>query len=233
MTAVENLYDKFVGQRVGNGQCGALTSDYMLYLTNMKYQWAGEPYGGQLPPHTDGMSAWNVYTQTDWNAIGFDYINNPTFNQVQAGDTFYIAPRANLPTGHTGIVASTAGGNITTFEQNVNGALYVQKLPDANSWSWYGGFDGITRPKASGGNNSGDNYTPSEGEIEMYLIQIVDKSGKHKGKWYISDGVSCRYVRTPRMLDNYKNAYGKLNLKIDKMYSSELFTEFGGEKNIK
>uniref|UniRef100_UPI00359C89D4 hypothetical protein n=1 Tax=Lactococcus garvieae TaxID=1363 RepID=UPI00359C89D4 len=71
------------------------------------------------------------------------------------------------------------------------------------------------------------------GEIEMYLIQICDDKGKYKGRWYVSDGVSCRYVRTPRMLANYQNQYGKLNLRVDKMYSTELFEEFGGEKNIK
>lgn len=64
----------------------------------------------------------------------------------------------------------------------------------------------------------------------MYLIQIVDIKGPHKGKWYVSNGVSCRYVRTPRMLDNYRNKFGQLNLRVDKMYSSELFKEFPENK---
>lgn len=64
----------------------------------------------------------------------------------------------------------------------------------------------------------------------MYLIQIVDTKGPHKGKWYVSNGVSCRYVRTPRMLDNYRNKFGQLNLRVDKMYSSELFKEFPENK---
>lgn len=81
--------------------------------------------------------------------------------------------------------------------------------------------------------NEEDNNSKENGEIEMYLIQIVDTNTKYKGRWYISDGVSCRYVRTPRMLANYQNQYGKLNLRVDKMYSTELFNEFGGEKNIK
>lgn len=78
-----------------------------------------------------------------------------------------------------------------------------------------------------------DNNSKENGDIRMYLIQIVDTNTKYKGRWYISDGVSCRYVRTPRMLANYQNQYGKLNLRVDKMYSTELFNEFGGEKNIK
>lgn len=81
--------------------------------------------------------------------------------------------------------------------------------------------------------NEEDNNSKENGDIRMYLIQIVDTNTKYKGRWYISDGVSCRYVRTPRMLANYQNQYGKLNLRVDKMYSTELFNEFGGEKNIK
>lgn len=98
---------------------------------------------------------------------------------------------------------------------------------------WSEAVDGLRIVENVADNNSGSNPQPQKGEIEMYLIQIVDKSGKHKGKWYVSNGVECRYVRTPRMLDNYKDKFGKLNLRVDQMYSSELFTEFGGEKNIK
>lgn len=182
MAELEKLYDPLIGQKVGNGQCGALTSDYMRYMTDCKYQWAGEPGNGELPPHTDAMSAWNVYTQTDWNAIGFEYINNPTKDQVKADDTFYIAPRPGLPTGHTGLVASVVNGNITTFEQNVLNAQYVQKLPGDNSWSWYGGFDGVVRKKAApkppnnnSGNNSGSNPQPQKGEKKMYVVD-TDKN---------------------------------------------------------
>ena len=231
MTEVEKLYDPLIGQKVGNGQCGALTSDYMRVMTNCKYQWAGEAGNGQLPPNCNPNSAWDVYTTADWQAIGFETINNPTLKQLKGSDTFYIAPRPGLPTGHTGLVASIIKGNVITFEQNVCGAKYVQKLSGVNSWDWYDGFDGIVRKKAV--RQSHINETnKNEGDIDMYLIQIVDKTGKHKGKWFISNGTHCRYIHTPRMLANYQNQYGKLNLRIDKMYSSELFKEFGGEKNI-
>lgn len=96
---------------------------------------------------------------------------------------------------------------------------------------WSEAVDGLRIVENVADNNSGSNSQANEGEIEMYLIQIVDTTGAHKGKWFISNGTHCRYVRSPRMLRNYKNEFGKLNLRIDKMYSSELFTEFG-EKNI-
>lgn len=64
-----------------------------------------------------------------------------------------------------------------------------------------------------------DNFTE---EIEMYLIECTDTK-----RYYISNGVDIRYVRTIRMLSNYKNQFGKLNLRVDKMYQSELDAEFG------
>ena len=59
-------------------------------------------------------------------------------------------------------------------------------------------------------------------EIEMYLIECTDTK-----RCYISNGVDVRYVKTIRMLGNYKNQFGKLNLRVDKMYQSELDAEFG------
>lgn len=188
MAELEKLYDPLIGQKVGNGQCGALTSDYMRYMTDCKYQWAGEPGDGELPPHTDAESAWNVYTQTDWNAIGFEYINNPRADQVKADDTFYISPRPGLPTGHTGLVASVVNGNITTFEQNVLDAQYVQKLPGDNSWSWYDGFDGIVRKKAAPKppNNNSENSN-IKGEEEMIKFEVI-KGGAIGTKGYLYQG---------------------------------------------
>ncbi|MGL5719012.1 MAG: hypothetical protein ACRCX2_38770 [Paraclostridium sp.] len=228
MSLSEQRYAGSIGKRVGFGQCGSLTSDFFQSQTGYNFADAVTNPAPMLPsaPH-DGYfaTAWDVYNQVDWGALGYEKIDNPTFGNVRDDDTFYIRPREGLPTGHTGLIASTAGNNITTLEQNVNGALYVQKLSNENSWSWYGGFDGIVRKKAE--------TQPTTGDIRMYLIQIVDTNTKYKGRWYISDGVSCRYVRTPRMLANYQNQYGKLNLRVDRMYSSELFKEFGGEQNIK
>ncbi|WP_416037470.1 N-acetylmuramoyl-L-alanine amidase [Lactococcus formosensis] len=151
---------------------------------------------------------------------------------------FDLAKQAGIPiTLDTGDLAGIKTHNYCTNNQPSNGSDHVDPIPYLTKW-------GITQQQFANdianckgnnnsGNNSGSNPQPQKGEIEMYLIQIVDKSGKHKGKWYVSNGVECRYVRTPRMLDNYKDKFGKLNLRVDQMYSSELFTEFGGEKNIK
>ena len=59
-------------------------------------------------------------------------------------------------------------------------------------------------------------------ETEMYLINCIDSK-----RWYISTGVDVRYIKTTRMLGNYGNQFGKLNLRVDKMYQKELDIEFG------
>ncbi|MDC0825436.1 CHAP domain-containing protein, partial [Lactococcus petauri] len=71
-------------------------------------------------------------------------------------------------------------------------------------------------------------------EEEMMLLKIVDTTGPHKGKWFISNGTHLRYIRTPRMLASYQNQYAKMNLKTDNIYSSELFGKKGefDEKNV-
>lgn len=225
MSEVEKLYNPLIGQQVGFGQCGSLTSDYFQYKTGYNFADSVSNPAPRLPtaPTTGYFAtAWGVYTQVDWEAVGYEYINNPTLEQVRDDDMFFIAPRPGLPTGHTGTVASVVNGNITTFEQNVQGALYVQKLPGANSWSWYGGFDGIVRKKSSAPQPT------EEGEIEMYLIYTIDTKN-----WYVSNGGQCKWVKTERMLKNYQNDFGKLNLRVDKMYSTELYKEFPKEDIIK
>lgn len=184
-TEVEKIYDPLVGRTVGSGECGALTSDYMLRMTGGKYQWAGEPGGGQLPPGTIPDSAWTVYTTTNWGAIGFEKIDNPSFSQVREGDMFFTSPaKTGIWSGHTGIVANTYNNNITTFEQNYTGVRVVQKMPGQNSWSVYSGFDGIVRKKGNsstpspGGQYTGGSLTNAGNTISQDNIRLVISSAR-------------------------------------------------------
>ena len=82
-------------------------------------------------------------------------------------------------------------------------------------------LDLFNKPVSSNSNNN-----QTEGEIKMYLIQGLDNNGKLK-HWFVSDGVSVRHIRTNRMLQNYLNGFGKLNLRSDIMYIREIEAEFG------
>lgn len=236
---LEQLKNSFVGKTVGygnhnglvGGECGEFASYWFSELTGNKYQFAyGKPnINAAWAIDSDCYTAWNVATQSNWGAMGFEIIWNPTFAQLKAGDIFFISARAGLSTGHVGVVYSTANNNVTTLEQNFNGARYVQLMAGQNSWSYYGGFSCVVRPKQQ--NNSNNNTKPPKGEEDMILYEIADEKGKkHAGKWFISNGTHLRYVRTPRVLNKYKS-YG---YPIDRIYSSELFGDKGEfiEKNV-
>lgn len=228
---LEQFKNMTVGKRIGfgnhggygvGGECGELASFWFSELTLDKYQFAyGKPnINAAWAIGSDCYTAWNVATQSNWGAMGFEKIDNPSFSQLKAGDIFFISARAGISTGHVGVVYSTDNNNVTTLEQNFRGARYVQLMAGANSWSYYGGFSCIVRPKQSNNANNNNNKPQPKKGKDMILYNIVDGKGKkHAGKWFISDGVSLRYVRTPRLLDKYKE-YG---YPVDKIYSTELF----------
>lgn len=193
------LVGKQVGYSSSAGQCGALASYWLSVLTDKAYQFAYGMAGinAQWVPDSDCNTAWNVYTQTDWSAIGFEKIDNPSFSQLKAGDIFFISARNGLPTGHVGIVASVANGNVTTYEQNIDGIMVVQELPDRNSWSIYGGFSGVVRKKKIN----------LKGEEDMKIITITsdaDYYGKKfkKGACFCVNGSDIRYIERPQTLTN-------------------------------
>ena len=216
---------KSIGYNGSYGECGGYASYWFSELTGNKYQFAyGKPnINAQWAIGSDCYTAWNVAYQSNWGAMGFEKIDNPSFSQLKAGDIFFISARAGLSTGHVGIVYSVAGGNVVTLEQNFNGARYVQYMAGANSWSYYGGFTCVVRPKQK--TPQPTQPTQKKEEINMYLINTIDTKN-----WYVSDGVTCRWIRTERFLKNYQNEFGKLNLRVDKVYSSELYKEFPKDK---
>lgn len=210
---------KAIGYSSSYAECGGYASYWFSELTNNKYQFAyGKPnINAQWAIGSDCYTAWNVAYQSNWGAMGFEKIDNPSFSQLKDGDIFFISARSGLPTGHVGIVYSVANNNVTTLEQNFGGARYVQYMAEANSWSYYGGFTCVVRPKQSAPQPT---QPIGKKEKDMIVYKIVDEKGKpHAGKWFISDGIQLRYIRTPRLLDKYKS-YG---YPVDNIYSSELF----------
>ena len=193
------LVGKQVGYSSSVGQCGALASYWLSVLTDKAYQFAYGMSGinAQWVPDSDCATAWNVYTQTNWSAIGFEKIDNPSFSQLKAGDIFFISARNGLPTGHVGIVASVANGNVTTYEQNIDGIMVVQELPDRNSWSIYGGFSGVVRKKKIN----------LKGEEDMKIITITSDANYYgkpfkKGACFCVNGSDIRYIERPQTLTN-------------------------------
>ncbi|MFK4936050.1 CHAP domain-containing protein [Lactococcus garvieae] len=199
------LVGKQVGYSSSAGQCGALASYWLSVLTDKAYQFAYGMAGinAKWVPDSDCATAWNVFTQTNWSAIGFEKIDNPSFSQLKAGDIFFISARDGLSTGHVGIVASVANGNVVTYEQNVLGAMYVQELPDDNSWSWYNGFSGIVRKKEEkASTDGGTNNNIQLGGLQMF-IQYPD------GKQYVISSTGKNYIETSEQSKIMTQFFGK------------------------
>lgn len=210
---------KVIGYGSSMGECGGYASYWFSELTNNKYQFAyGKPnISANWAIGSDCATAWNVASQSNWGAIGFEIIWNPTFSQLKAGDIFFISARSGLSTGHVGVVYSVANNNVTTLEQNFGGARYVQFMAGANSWSYYGGFTCVVRPKQSNTNST------EEEEEDMKIIQITndaDYYGKKYGKnsCFAFNGEDLRYIERPQTLEQLN----KLGFKVRQMSSVEL-----------
>lgn len=67
--------------------------------------------------------------------------------------------------------------------------------------------------------NSNNNQSGNQGEINMYLINCKDSK-----RWYLSTGSEIKYIKTTRVLNFYQNS---LKLPVDVMYQEELDNEFG------
>lgn len=88
------------------------------------------------------------------------------------------------------------------------------------------GYNGNSGNNNSNSNNSNSgitiNYSPNKELLDMYLIYTLDTK-----RWYVSNGVSVRYIRTTRFLDSYRDKYVKLRLPVEQVYQKEIDNEFG------
>ncbi|GAB2026095.1 hypothetical protein OfM1_21680 [Lactovum odontotermitis] len=75
---------------------------------------------------------------------------------------------------------------------------------------------------AGSGSQTNNGAGSAKGLIKMYLIFCTDTK-----RWYVSNGVEVRYVKTGRVLNNYQDKWAKLGLPTDTMYQAELDAEFG------
>lgn len=87
------------------------------------------------------------------------------------------------------------------------------------------GIGGASESNQSNNNDSTSeiNKTPNMEEKEMtYLIFAKDTK-----RWYITNGIEIRYIKTERVLGNYQNQWLKFNLPVDTMFQGEVDKEFG------
>ena len=181
-----------------------------------------------------GQGAWDV--GGDWNA--------ETYAAIEFGER--VTSQADFDKSYRVYIelardlAKQAGIPLTLDTPDISGIKthnYVSRIghgsdhtdPIAFLSKWGVSYDQLKHDIENGFNaQSAENPTKKETEnnfteeIEMYLINCIDSK-----RWYVSTGVDVRYIKTTRMLGNYGNQFGKLNLRVDKMYQKELDVEFG------
>lgn len=117
-----------MGQRVGNGQCYGLVAYYSKIL-------GGAGLGGGVDSLRGlvggGMAASQIGTDYNWAQFGWSVITPRSVGDLKAGAI--LNNKSNFssnflmtgPYGHTVIIKSVSGGNVTVYEQNFAGMQYV------------------------------------------------------------------------------------------------------------
>lgn len=201
-----------LGQTVDmDGMYGGQCMDLIVYVVQTAY---GVRMGGNA---IDTGSASNIAALQN-AGVKVQRITNR--GELQRGDIVVFSDGSY---GHVAIVEEPT--RPTLVQQNMNGRQYVTR--DSFAWSEYIGLS-FAYGLRLGGSTPNPNPTPNKGEIEMYLIYTIDAKN-----WYVSNGVQCKWVKNERFLKNFQNDFGKLNLPVDKMYSSELYAEFSKDQIIK
>ena len=114
------------GQRVGTGQCYALSALYSSLL-------GGPGLGGGVTGISGrigaGIAASNIGTDYRWGAFGWG-VEAGSVSKAKAGAIVNIKANYGSPFwtgiyGHTAIIKSINGSNITVLEQNYAGRMYI------------------------------------------------------------------------------------------------------------
>lgn len=124
-SALRNIESR-KGQRVGTGQCYALSALYSSLL-------GGPGLGGGVTGISGrigaGIAASNIGTDYRWGAFGWG-VEAGSVSKAKAGAIVNIKANYGSPFwtgiyGHTAIIKSISGSNITVLEQNYAGRMYI------------------------------------------------------------------------------------------------------------
>lgn len=198
------------GQRVGSGQCYALSAYYANVL-------GGPGLGGGVTGlrglKSGGIRACNIGEDYYWSNYGWSYVKPTNVSQLKAGGIANIKPNLSyLGTGyygHTVIIKSVTPQTITVYEQNYNGKQYVVE----NSYStkaYLGAIQSVVYPKEItqgaivGGiattTNDDGTVTTTEYYSETTVEEVTETvdlfiDDSNKQKWLTEDGELEFYIK--------------------------------------
>ena len=202
------------GQRVGTGQCYALSALYSSLL-------GGPGLGGGVTGISGrigaGIAASNIGTDYRWGAFGWG-VEAGSVSKAKAGAIVNIKANYGSPFwtgiyGHTAIIKSINGSNITVLEQNYAGRMYIVENT-YNLNAYMAGVQTLCYPPelVAGKTVGGQAVTKTVPVQETYTedvqetVKTVIDSSKYK-EWKNSDGEVEFYVKNG-------NIYAPLSQKL-------------------
>lgn len=192
---VLNQISGMKGHRVGSGQCYALSAWYAMKLN-------GPGLGGGVTGIRGltggGMAAALIGHDYNWGSYGWKVDKAPTASNLQSGGIYNIRANSGSPVytgvyGHTGIIKSVTATQVTVYEQNWGGRMYIVEnvynksaLVAAMSSVCYPreiaqglSVTGATTQQVSGGTQISYDEIVQEAQTETYeeeQIVYIDKS---------------------------------------------------------
>lgn len=128
--AVLNELAGLKGQRVGSGQCYALSAWFSNRLGGAGLDGGVTGFRGLIGA---GAAASNIGEDYNWEQFGWKYVIPSKTEHLIAGSILNIKANFNAgfiitgPWGHTVIVKSIVGDTLTVYEQNFAGHQYVEE----------------------------------------------------------------------------------------------------------
>lgn len=202
------------GQRVGTGQCYALSALYSSLL-------GGPGLGGGVTGFSGligaGIAASNIGTDYRWGAFGWG-VEAGSVSKAKAGAIVNIKANYGSPFwtgiyGHTAIIKSISGSSITVLEQNYAGRMYIVENT-YNLNAYMAGVQTLCYPPelVAGKTVGGQTVTKTVPVQETYTedvqetVKTVIDSSRTK-EWKNSDGEVEFYVKNG-------NIYAPLSQKL-------------------
>lgn len=259
---VLNQIQGMKGHRIGSGQCYALSAWYAMKLN-------GPGLGGGVTGIRGliggGMAAALIGHDYNWGSYGWKVDKAPTVSNLQAGGIYNIRANSGSPVytgiyGHTGIIKSVTYTQVTVYEQNWGGRMYIVEnvynkaaLVGAMSSVCYPreikeglSVTGATTQQISGGTQISYDEVVQEAQTETFeeeQIVTIDKSiykewkdADGKVEFYLKNGMFFAPLskdRYPSVLSGNETRDNWIRKDIEVDTDSQSMLETVGLKDIK
>lgn len=142
------------GQKVGSGQCYALSAYYEHLITPDSTVGLGAGVNGVFGAVGDTIKASHIGSAYNWTANGWTVVVPNSATDIRVGciiniKAFYGAPFHTGQYGHTGLVTAVDNEQVTIHEQNVKGVELVTSTIYRLDQAFINGISSLVYPSDS------------------------------------------------------------------------------------